>query len=129
VLVLEVVEHLYNDGMDWLLRTVQGLPKADWHILFTTPNEERLEESQLLYPCCDQAFRRWQQHVRSWSKASLCRYLQERGMTVTDAFTTDFRLSLHKKGRRWWSLRKALSYRLKPHKAGPNRVVVCRPAE
>lgn len=126
VLVLEVVEHLYDDGLDWLLDTVQRLVTAQGHIVFTTPNEERLEDSQLLCPCCDQVFHRWQ-HVRSWSKTSLCDYLQGCGMSVTEAFTTDFRLSFHKKGQRWWSLRKALSYRLRPHKAGPNLVVVCRP--
>ena len=125
ILVAEVVEHLYDDWLDQLLVTLQRLTKPGGRIIFTTPNEEDLKEGSLACPCCGKEFHRTQ-HVRAWSKDELRRYLEDRGLPVIDAFTTDFEMSFERKGKRLWVLNKKLKYWRKPHKKRPHLAVVCR---
>jgi 2-polyprenyl-3-methyl-5-hydroxy-6-metoxy-1,4-benzoquinol methylase len=125
VFVVEVVEHLYDEWLEQLLTTVRRLAKPGGRVMFTTPNDENLEDSSLVCPCCGGVFHRMQ-HVRAWSKDSLSAYLEERGLPVIDAFTADFDLSFEKQGKRLWVLNKKLKYWRKPKKKRPHLAVVCQ---
>jgi SAM-dependent methyltransferase len=89
ILAVELVEHLHDDWFDHVLGVLRRLLKPSGRIVVTTPNQERLENSMLMCPCCRSVFHRWQ-HVRAWSQASLTDYVERRGFRVVDAFTTDF---------------------------------------
>jgi SAM-dependent methyltransferase len=89
ILAVELVEHLYDDRLEDVLGMLRRLVRPGGHIIVTTPNHERLEDSFLMCPCCKSVFHRWQ-HVRSWSQASLTHYLERRGFQVLNAFTIDF---------------------------------------
>jgi 2-polyprenyl-3-methyl-5-hydroxy-6-metoxy-1,4-benzoquinol methylase len=89
ILAVELVEHLHDDWLDHALSILRRLLKPNGRVVVTTPNQERLEDSLLMCPCCKSVFHRWQ-HVRAWSQASLTDYLEQRGFRVLDAFTTDF---------------------------------------
>jgi 2-polyprenyl-3-methyl-5-hydroxy-6-metoxy-1,4-benzoquinol methylase len=89
IFAVELVEHLYDDHLNDLLRMLHRLVTPEGRIIVTTPNQEKLEDSFLMCPCCKSVFHRWQ-HVRFWSKASLTDYVERRGFQVLDAFTTDF---------------------------------------
>ncbi len=125
IFVLEVVEHLYDDWLDSLLETVRALAKPGTRIIFTTPNEEDLDASMILSPCCERLFHRYQ-HVRSWSRQTLSAYLEARGFRVDEAFASNFNISLARPGRRLHSLKKLLKYRLRRDKKLPHLAVVCR---
>ncbi len=133
IIVAEVIEHLYDDQLDGLLETLKTLSHKGTHIVFTTPNEECLEDSYILCPVSGELFHRWQ-HVRNWSEASISAYLAERNFTDTRTFTTDFDATLTIRGKhhplraRWWSaLRKRLRYQAKPQRKRPHLVIVSRP--
>ncbi len=123
ILVLEVVEHLYDDVLEIMLKDLRGLLRPGGVVIFSTPNEENLAQRTVLCPCCEQTFHRWQ-HVRSWSEHGLRRHLEQHDLRVIDSFTTDFSLALKKK-KKWRSFKKRLGYRLNPAKKRPNLVVVC----
>ncbi len=133
IIVAEVIEHLYDDQLDSLLATLTTLSHDDTHIVFTTPNEECLEDSYILCPVSGELFHRWQ-HVRNWSESSVSDYLAKRGFTNTRTFTTDFDATLTIRGKhnplriRWWSaLRKRLRYRTQSQRKHPHLVIVSRP--
>jgi len=134
IIVAEVIEHLYDDQLDGLLATLQTLSHKDTHIVFTTPNEERLEDSYILCPVSGELFHRWQ-HVRNWSETSIRAYLAARNFTETHTFTTDFDATLTIRGKnhplrvRWWSaLRKRLRYQANSQRKRPHLVIVSRPS-
>ena len=89
VIVVEVVEHLYDAQLDELLNNILKLLRPGGTAIFTTPNEEKLEDSYILCPTSGQLFHRWQ-HVRSWSSESLGNYLSSHGYELEKCFTTDF---------------------------------------
>jgi 2-polyprenyl-3-methyl-5-hydroxy-6-metoxy-1,4-benzoquinol methylase len=133
IIVAEVIEHLYDEQLDSLLETLGKLSGPDTHIIFTTPNEENLEDSHILCPVSGKLFHRWQ-HVRSWSEATIRSYLEKRQFCDTRTFTTDFDVSLIIRGKnnplrgRWWAaLRRAIRYRTQPSRKRPHLVVVTRP--
>jgi 2-polyprenyl-3-methyl-5-hydroxy-6-metoxy-1,4-benzoquinol methylase len=130
IVVAEVIEHLYDEQLDSLLETLRKLCGADTHIIFTTPNEEDLQESYILCPVSGKLFHRWQ-HVRSWSADSITSYLRARGFGATRAFTTDFDVTLAIRGKhhplrgRWWSaLRRTIRYRTQPRRKRPHLVII-----
>lgn len=125
IFVAEVVEHLYDDWLDELLARLRLLARPDARIVFTTPNEEDLEESSLPCPCCGRPFHRWQ-HVRSWSRTGLVRHLEARGFPAIESFTSDFYLSFGRPGKRLETGLKKLKYWRKPHKKRPHLAVVTR---
>jgi 2-polyprenyl-3-methyl-5-hydroxy-6-metoxy-1,4-benzoquinol methylase len=133
IIVAEVIEHLYDDQLDSLLATLKAISHSDTHIVFTTPNEERLEDSYILCPVSGELFHRWQ-HVRNWTETSVSAYLSERGFSDTRTFTTDFDATLTIRGKhhplrpRWWSaLRDRLRYLTQPRRKRPHLVIVSRP--
>lgn len=134
IIVAEVIEHLYDEQLDSLLTTLLSLCGPDTHTVFTTPNEEKLEDSYILCPVSGELFHRWQ-HVRNWSETSVSAYLEKRGFGEIRTLTTDFDATLAIRGKhhplraRWWSaLRKRLRYRSQPQRKRPHLVVVSRPA-
>ena len=133
IIVAEVIEHLYDDQLDSLLTTLKTLSHGGTHIVFTTQNEECLEDSYILCPLSGELFHRWQ-HVRNWSEASVAAYMIKRGFTDTRTFTTDFNVTLSVRGKhhplriRWWSaLRKRLRYLIQSRRKRPHLVIVSRP--
>lgn len=124
IFATEVVEHLYDDWLDALLANLRRIVHPGGRIVFTTPNEEDLDEETLACPCCGKPFHRWQ-HVRSWSRTSLTAYLEARGFRTLEAFTADLSLTLSRPGKRIDHARKRFKYWRKPHKKRPQLVVVC----
>ena len=132
--VIEVVEHLYDEQLDELLANVKKLLRPGGTVVFTTPNEEVLEDSYILCPVSGKLFHRWQ-HVRSWSAESLSAYLVASGFRVQQSLTTDFVLSFNT-GHRPHPLRdkltaakKTLKYKLKPQMKRPHLVVAASTTE
>lgn len=118
IFVCELIEHLGDDDLDTLMGQLRRLLAPHGTILFTTPNDEPLAESNVLCPCCQQLFHRWQ-HVRSWTQGSLRTYLQAHGLAVIECFAGSF------SGRPAGRLRR-LAQRLRPKPRGRHLVAVCR---
>jgi len=129
IIVIEVIEHLYDEQLDELLSNVRALLAPGGTVIFTTPNEEDLEKKYLLCPVSGKLFHRWQ-HVRSWSKQSAASYLTSRNFNVKRAFTTDFGVTFHVRNQAhplrtlWTSLRKTVKYKLKRGKKHPPLVII-----
>ncbi len=133
ILVIEVVEHLYDAPLNESLNVIKQILQPDGVCIFTTPNEERLEDSQVFCPCCEKTFHRWQ-HVRNWSQQSLSQYLVQQGFSIVDSFTTSFHQRKQERKRKWATLKKikllfqqAISGP-KPQKKQRNLAIVCRPS-
>lgn len=132
IIVAEVIEHLYDEQLDSLLKTLKTLSTPETRIIFTTPNEEKLEDSYIMCPVSGQLFHRWQ-HVRNWSQASVKSYLDSRNFTVITSLTTDFDASFITRGKKhplrlWWhSLHFRLKYLARPDKKRPHMVVIAQP--
>jgi len=123
VLAVEVVEHLGDAALADTLRMIRGATRRGGVVIFTTPNAERLSESEVFCAGCSRVFHRYQ-HVRSWDADSLRDRLEAASFSVTDIFTTDFRASFRK--------HKLLALQLRAMKlarrglVAPNLVAVCR---
>ena len=118
ILVIEVIEHLTDEFLDPLLENVKKLVNPGGRIIFTTPNNENLEDSVVYCAVCDHTFHRWQ-HVRSWNAESLVTYLEKHGLKVESCFATDFS-NVAPKGvlkKLKHSIRNSLSSPSKPHLA------------
>lgn len=132
--VIEVVEHLYDEQLDELLANVKKLLRPGGTVVFTTPNEEVLEDSYILCPVSGKLFHRWQ-HVRNWSADSLSAYLADKGFRVQKSLTTDFVVTFNTSHRphplreKLGAVKKTLKYKLKPHKKKPHLVVAASTAE
>jgi 2-polyprenyl-3-methyl-5-hydroxy-6-metoxy-1,4-benzoquinol methylase len=72
----EVIEHLYDSDLQKLIKTLISLKSPNGYIIFSTPNNEVIEDSLILNPINNKLFHRWQ-HVRSWNKSSLQKFLIE----------------------------------------------------
>jgi 2-polyprenyl-3-methyl-5-hydroxy-6-metoxy-1,4-benzoquinol methylase len=133
IIVAEVIEHLYDELLDQLLDTLKALSTADTRVIFTTPNEEVLEDAYILCPVSGKLFHRWQ-HVRTWSKDSVASFLRARNFDVSSVFATHFGLTLDRRGKKntvkeiWKAIGKNLKYRLRPGRKRPHLVAVVTPA-
>lgn len=76
IICCEVVEHLYDDYLIQLLDNIKELMTENTICIFTTPNDENLEESFLICPSTNKLYHRWQ-HVRSWNGKTLKTYLDK----------------------------------------------------
>src|SRR5207302_11461340 len=65
------------------------------YLILTTPNNENLEASACICPECGCIFNRWQ-HVRSWTRGTLTRYLTEHDFRDIDVARTWFANRLEK---------------------------------
>lgn len=131
VIIIEVIEHLYENQLDELMGNVQTLLRPGGVAIFTTPNEEILEDSYIMCPVSGQLFHRWQ-HVRNWSPESVGSYLTSRGFQVETSFTTDFCITFHTDNtkhlfkQKLTALRKLLKRKLKPGKKLPHLVAIAK---
>jgi len=131
VTVIEVIEHLYDEQLDVLLENVRSLLEPDGIAIFTTPNEEQLEEAMILCPVSNQLFNRWQ-HVRSWSQDSLSSYLNNSGFEVLQTFTANFSTSFHTDHSmhplkdKWKALKRKIKDRFVSHRKRPHLVAIAR---
>jgi 2-polyprenyl-3-methyl-5-hydroxy-6-metoxy-1,4-benzoquinol methylase len=89
VFVIEVIEHLDDLALRALHSNLRRLLSPGGVAIFTTPNEEKLEDSEVYCPVCDHTFHRWQ-HVRSWNVVSLRDSLATNGFAVRDVYGTNF---------------------------------------
>jgi 2-polyprenyl-3-methyl-5-hydroxy-6-metoxy-1,4-benzoquinol methylase len=89
ILVIEVIEHLTDEILTSLVENVKKLGRRGTTVIFTTPNNENLDDSVVYCPVCDHTFHRWQ-HVRSWNLSSLTIYMEKHGLKVESCFATDF---------------------------------------
>lgn len=78
ILLTEVVEHLDDNELGQVLRTMMALLAPGGYIFITTPLEEDLDREKTMCPECGCVFHRWQ-HRRSWSVASLTGQLEQFG--------------------------------------------------
>lgn len=97
---VEVIEHLDDAALASLLERIRALLKPGGIAIFTTPNAEPLDKSEVFCPSCEQVFHRWQ-HVRSWERASLAALLERNGFAVARTLETDFRAHRLVNRRRW----------------------------
>ncbi len=131
VIIIEVIEHLYDRQLDELLNDVKTLLRPGGIAIFTTPNEEVLEDSYILCPVSGQLFHRWQ-HVRNWSSESVESCLTSHGFQIETSFTTDFCITFHTGNmkhpfkQKITTLKKLLKRKLKPGKTQPHLVVIAR---
>jgi len=89
VLLIEVVEHLYDRQLHDCLSAVCSLLKPGGRLIVTTPNEEDRTRSFICSPESGLLFHRYQ-HVRSWDSKSLADVLRTSGFRVDLTGVTDF---------------------------------------
>lgn len=99
ITVIEVVEHLTDEQLRGLLQTARSLVAPAGVVIFTTPNEEPLEQSMIYSPATGEVFHRYQ-HMRRWTAESLRDCVQSGGFDVVETVTTDFSLTWRQKLRR-----------------------------
>lgn len=119
IISVEVIEHLYDEQLAGLLDTAKRLGKPGAYVIFTTPNDEDLEQSYVYCPESDVVFHRWQ-HVRSWSAASLSAELKSQGFEIEKIWATNFKYK--PEGTLMGTVQRLLRKRRKP----PNLVCVAR---
>jgi 2-polyprenyl-3-methyl-5-hydroxy-6-metoxy-1,4-benzoquinol methylase len=75
---IETLEHVLG-GLEELIGDIYQLLKPGGVALFTTPNEENLEHSQIYCPFCEAIYHKVQ-HLRSFSSQSLTSLLDSQGL-------------------------------------------------
>jgi len=78
---VETIEHILPEHLDSVFHEIHRLLKPGAEVLFTTPNDEKLERSFIFCPNCGSEFHRWQ-HLRKWSEKTLRLKLEEHGYQV-----------------------------------------------
>jgi len=124
VLVVEVIEHLNDAILSQTLRTIRRITRPGGVVIFTTPNEEQLSQSEVFCPECAHVFHRFQ-HVRSWNARSLRHCLELESFSVTHAFTTDFQATFRR--HKYHALRSLVTRLVRGRLSQPNLVLVGRP--
>lgn len=92
VLILEVIEHLFEDQLLPTLRDIHRVLRPGGHIVATTPHAEDLSSWQTRVHCpeCGSTFHRWQ-HMRSVTVASMSALMMEAGFRRLICQPTHFR--------------------------------------
>ena len=81
VFCLETIEHLSRVNCQEVLAELHRVVRPGGHALYTTPNEEKLEDHFVYCPQCNCEFHRMQ-HMRSWSADQLNDELCSQGYNV-----------------------------------------------
>ncbi len=123
IMIVEVVEHLPDHALVEVLNTARELVKPNGRVIITTPNEERLEDSEIYCAEADVVFHRWQ-HVRSWTASRLSDWVTKHGYEVVKVYTTDFSLWPTASLR---GLRQRFQRARNPQSKPPHLVCVARP--
>lgn len=79
LVMAEVIEHILDEDLDPTLRRMAALVKPGGTLIVTTPNNEDLDLGMAYCPASNQLFHRWQ-HVRSFTRDSLCALLDRFGI-------------------------------------------------
>lgn len=113
VLLIEAVEHMDDNALRETLETVRGLLRPGGRIIITTPNNERLEESEVFCPNCGCVFHRMQ-HQRSWTAGSLAHCIEGAGFDTLicrpyHTYDRPYPVGLLQRAWRW------VRYRTPPH--------------
>jgi SAM-dependent methyltransferase len=88
VLLIEVVEHLDDAGLDTVLANSRNVLRRGGIMLVTTPNREDLTYNSANCPDCGCIFHRVQ-HVRSWTADALVRRLAQHDLSPLRIMETD----------------------------------------
>lgn len=74
VFFLEIIEHLLDDQLDATVRELHRVLRPGGNVIVTTPNSENLSHIETICPDCGCVFHPVQ-HVRSWSRDHLVRFM------------------------------------------------------
>ena len=86
----ETLEHLSDELLPSVVAEMHRLVKPGGIVLFTTPNDEDLEQAMTYCPFCTAEFHKVQ-HLRSFSPTSLRTFLESHGFQVLFCQGIDFR--------------------------------------
>ena len=86
---VETIEHSLDHHITPTMEKMFNLLKPDSVILCTTPNDEDLSEQEVYCPTTRKTFHRYQ-HVRSFTKDSICKDFEDHGFQHVISFGTDF---------------------------------------
>ena len=86
---VETIEHLLDGHIEPTMKNLRHLLKPGGIIICTTPNDEDLSEQEVFCPVTRKTFHRYQ-HVRSFTKESLCNEFERHGFSSVASFGTDF---------------------------------------
>lgn len=78
---LETIEHLHDDDCSLIFDELFRVLRPGGFVVYTTPNEEDLEQHYVYCPSCNCEFHRMQ-HLRSWSAGQLTDKLSTHGYEV-----------------------------------------------
>lgn len=92
-IMAEVIEHILDEELDKTLRRLVALVKPGGTIVVTTPNNEDLELGMAYCPISNTLFHRWQ-HMRAFTRDTLCALLNEYGVDEVVTHHTGFDESL-----------------------------------
>lgn len=121
VLAIELLEHLPDAELEHIMNSVRAVMQPQALLMVTTPNSENLDAMQTYCPVSNLYFHPWQ-HVRSWTRTTLSRYLEGQYFDVLAAYTTDFSIPRSQLLRR---LRVAQHRRQRPDRL-PHLVAIAR---
>lgn len=86
IFATEIVEHLSDEALEFLLKQVHRLLRVGGFLVVTTPNEENLKKNIVVCPDCGCYYHRMQ-HIRSWSKKTLPDYVNQYGFKELKTIT------------------------------------------
>lgn len=89
VIAVELIEHLDDPQLETFYSRASRLLSPNGLLVITTPNEERLDDKQVLCPYCNHSFHRWQ-HLRSVNKRDLARFGIGHDLRLRTTLETDF---------------------------------------
>jgi 2-polyprenyl-3-methyl-5-hydroxy-6-metoxy-1,4-benzoquinol methylase len=90
IVCVETIEHVHDNYLKNMFKELLRILKPSGIILFTTPNNEVIEDNFVYCPSCETSFHRMQ-HVRNWSVQSLGEYLRNSGFQVNFIAGINFR--------------------------------------
>ena len=125
VTCIETVEHLDDDALLAVLGEVRSHLGPGGRALFTTPNDERIEDGLQYCPFCDTEFHHMQ-HVRAWTATSLGHTLEQHGFVVDWVGAVDLRTLQPVDRRSWKTALGDVRARIRPPAVLPNLVAVAR---
>jgi cyclopropane fatty-acyl-phospholipid synthase-like methyltransferase len=81
VFSVEAYEHLRAEWIPEYFLGIRKYLKKNGYLLITTPNDENLDDSLIVCPCCESKFHRWG-HLRSVSSSNLRQLAESFGFEV-----------------------------------------------
>ena len=94
VVMAEVIEHVLDEEIETVLGRIAKFARPGGILVVTTPNNEDLELGMAYCPVSNTLFHRWQ-HVRSFTRESLCALLEQYGFDEVVTHHVDFNDALY----------------------------------